>query len=201
MPPFCGAFFLFNININTKIINADKKLKSIFKHTKPVGAIWAIVFAINALPGCAQSRYNIQNTYVYTKEVFPGNIPVGRNGKPLRRGIDTVTIVYIETKAATMPAWNTAVKNGKNFSVSAIEVNEDSVIIGKEKSDSGLIIIKAKKGNRLWQLQFSEKETTTAAPGTKPNYQNQIFLYGIYEHKKISIPINKPVELLPELRP
>ena len=159
------------------------------------------MFAINALPGCAQSMYNIQNTYVYTKEIFPGNIPVGRNGKPLRRGIDTATIVYIETKVGVMPILNTAVKNGKVFNVSTIEVNEDSVIIGKEKSDSGLIIIRAKKGNRLWQLQFNEQETITAAPGTKPNYQNQIFLFGIYDHKKISIPINKPVELLPELRP
>ncbi len=175
-------------------------MKNIFKNIKTVGAVCAIIFAINALPGCAQSMYNIQNTYVYTKQIFPGNIPVGHNGKPLRRGIDTVIIVYIETKAGVIPVWNTTVINGKAFSVTAVEVNDNSIIIGKEKSDSGLVTIKAKRGNRLWQLQLNEQQAITAIP-KKPGNENQIVLFGIYNGKQISLPINKPVELLPELRP
>ncbi|MGI8951809.1 MAG: hypothetical protein ACR2FN_09530 [Chitinophagaceae bacterium] len=165
-----------------------------------------IFFAINsfliiAFYSCSQSLYGIQKSYAYTKEIYPGNIPVGENGKPLIHGADTVNIIYLETKTNDVPVWSEAWKNRKPYNVTATAVKEDSIMVGETKTEKHVIIITPQKGNYLWQLQLEAKQLSAENPNQEASSENKIILIGEFHGKKIMFTITKQIELLPEMRP
>ena|SRR6185369_6221572 len=141
----------------------------------------------------AQTNYGIKKIYAYYEEHMPGNIPVGEDGKPLKKYPTVIHHVFIETTAKTKIDWKTAWKDGKSFSITKTEMTSFPVELGKEKSGEKEVRISPVKGNKLWQLQLNLQDKTTKSPIKAK--EGEIILQGIYNGKKIYKRIEKEIEL------
>ena len=146
---------------------------------------------------CAQNRYGIQKTYAYLKESFRGNIPVDEKGNALLKGIDTVHIIYIETKKEDTLIANTAWNNQQTFSVAVFPVEQKMLEVGKRKADEKKVFIQSSIGNRLWKLELQPMGGTNYPPSILP--QGVLMLEGEYKGKKFKLEIKNELELLPDI--
>jgi hypothetical protein len=141
----------------------------------------------------SQTGYGIKKVYAYYEEHMPGNIPVGEDGKPMKKYPTVVHHIFVETTSKTKIDWKTAWKDGKSYSISKKEITEFPLVVGKKKSDQEEVKINPSKGNKLWELQLTAQEKATKSPlKTK---RGEIILQGIYNGKKIYKRIEKENEL------
>lgn len=156
--------------------------------------LWVAVLAV-MLPflSCAQSRPVIKKIYAFYIERQPGNIAVDpKTGEPFSSGIDTVTIVYIETTTKFI-SWDTAWQKGKCYLVNAVVIPDTAFEAGIRKWDNKKIIITKKAGNFLWQLRFQPVKTKQHF--TKKMEESEIIIKGKYRGKIIIRKVASPVEL------
>src|SRR6266496_5478048 len=81
----------------------------------------------------SQTTNGIKKVYAYYEEHMPGNIPVGEDGKPMKKYPTITHHLFVETTSKTKIQWKVAWKDGKSYSVSAKEITEFPVALGKEK--------------------------------------------------------------------
>jgi len=114
---------------------------------------------------------------------------------------DTVNTIYLEAKDGYIPAWVTAMQNGKLFSVTTSAMQEDSIQLGQSANNTPAFITVTTKGNRLWRLQLKEKPQGANADASTL-YMNKIIFYAAADpNKKTVVEINQQIELMPERRP
>ena len=140
----------------------------------------------------AQSKHIIQNIVATYSVHLPGNIPVDRNGKSMLRQ-DTVYVIYIETASKEI-RWNMAFHNDKSYSIITTLIDSSRINVGTVKSSGENLILRAKSGNKLWQLQLVPGEKKL--PGHTHLFRGEILLQGIYHGKKITQKIYKQTELI-----
>ena len=141
----------------------------------------------------SQTTYGIKKVYAYYEEHMPGNIPVGEDGKPMKKYPTVIHHLFVETTSKTKIQWKTAWKDGKSYSVSIKEITEFPVDLGKEKVNEKEVKIKPAKGNKLWQLELTAQEKSTKSPLKIKD--EEIILQGVYNGKKIYKRIDKEIEL------
>jgi hypothetical protein len=141
----------------------------------------------------SQTSYGIKRVYAYYEEHMPGNIPVGEDGKPMKKYPAITHHLFVETTPKTKIDWKTAWKDGKSYSISTTQVTKFPVQLGKKKKDEEEIAINPSKGNKLWQLQLTAEPNTTKCPIKIK--AGEIILQGLYNGKKIYKRIDKEIEL------
>jgi hypothetical protein len=139
-----------------------------------------------------QTDYGIKKIRAYYEEHMPGNIPVGENGKALRKYPIVTHRIYVETTGKTNIKWVNAWKNSKTFSINTTEITSMPFEVGKKKATEEKIVLNATKGNKLWQLELTDA-TNIKCP-LKAN-STEIILQGIYKGKKIYKRIASETEL------
>jgi hypothetical protein len=141
----------------------------------------------------SQTDYGIKKIRAYYEEHMPGNIPVGEDGRPLRKYPVVTHLVYVETTPKATIKWTNAWKNGKTFSITTTEIKQLPFEVGKKKINEEKIVFNVSKGNKLWQLQLDESANKIKCP-LKAN-STEIILQGIYKGKKIYKRIASETEL------
>jgi len=141
----------------------------------------------------SQTSYGIKKVYAYYEEHMPGNIPVGEDGKPLKKYPTITHHIFVETTSKTKITWKTAWKDGKTYSISTTQVTQFPVALGKKKTNEEEITINPSKGNKLWQLQLNAQQKTTKCPVKIK--AGEIILQGLYNGKNIYKKIDKEIEL------
>ena len=141
----------------------------------------------------SQASNGIKKIYAYYEEHMPGNIPVGEDGKPLKKYPTITHHIFVETTSKTKILWKTAWKDGKTYSVSTTQITQFPVALGKKKIDEEEVTISPSKGNKLWQLQLKGEQKTTKCPVKIK--AGEIILQGLYNGKNIYKKIDKEIEL------
>ena len=139
----------------------------------------------------AQSKHIIQNIVATYSVHLPGNIPVDRTGKSMLRQ-DTVYVIYIETASKEI-RWSMAFHNDKSYSIITTLIDK-YINVGTIKSSGENMILRAKSGNKLWQLQLVPGEKKL--PDHTHLFRGEILLQGIYHGKKITQKFYKQTELI-----
>jgi hypothetical protein len=148
-----------------------------------------------SLFSCAQQRNStVDSGYVFYRVQTPGTIAVDRNGQPKKEYRDTVYLVFVEIKGEA-PVWKNAWSNDKMFSVTATEVKEKPLTVGKQIKTAEPILLTPKEGNRLYQLQL-KKQANYVDPSFKVKAA-ELLLEGSLNTKKIVYIISRQVELVP----
>ncbi|ASU32660.1 hypothetical protein MuYL_0760 [Mucilaginibacter xinganensis] len=98
------------------------------------------------------------------------------------------------SKNKPSPAWQTAWYKGVKYSVNVLQVNQDSVIIGRSKNSKNIVVIKPGIETKLIQLEFTEQGNFKA-----PKVAGFI-LEGTLDKKQVHLTSNESaVELAPVL--
>lgn len=142
---------------------------------------------------CFAQNYGIKKIYAYYEEHMPGNIPVGEDGRPMKKYPIVVHKIFVEATAKTKIDWKNAWKDGKSYNVSAIEITQLPYNVGKEKISQKEVKINISKENKLWELELAQQTKTTSSPLKAKS--GEIILGGIFNGKKIYKRINKETEL------
>jgi hypothetical protein len=107
--------------------------------------------------------------------------------------IDTFIVVYIETKSK-MISWDTAWQNDQAFQITALPIKQIPFQAGFEKGGSQ-IVLTPKKGNFLWQLQFSLINSLKNLP--RKITKDRIMLNGRDNGRKFSFKTSGLKEIVP----
>jgi hypothetical protein len=152
-------------------------------------------FFFSSLLSCSQTKLGIKNVYAFKAIQNRGTIAVDENGKPLTPAVDTLQIIYVETEQRPI-IWEHAWKDNKTYNISAVQMTQKQIEIGKEKGTQRNISISASKGGQLWLLEFSPSDNLPA-PATI-NHGSILIQYKL-NGKKILRTISHQTELsLPE---
>lgn len=142
----------------------------------------------------AQESRGIRHAYAFITEHLPGNIAVDPNGRPLHRGPDTLTTVYLETCLSGVIHWEKAWKNGNSFSVQSIPIPSQTADVGIRKADSQKVTLTPAKGCKLWRLELVPDDSPVKQP--VKTHPGEIILRGEYGHRTILQRINNVTEIV-----
>jgi hypothetical protein len=124
-------------------------------------------FFFSSLVSCSQTKPGIKNVYAFREVRNRGTMAVDENGKPLTPAVDTLNIIYVETDAQGI-IWEHAWKNNKTYNITATQVKERPVEVGKEKGSQKNISINPSKGTQVWILELSPSDDIAPPKGTNP---------------------------------
>ncbi|MES2112431.1 MAG: hypothetical protein V4577_26980 [Bacteroidota bacterium] len=143
---------------------------------------------------CLTLKYQAQKVWLFSKTTYMGNAPADRDGKALNAYSETLSC-FLETGSnSENPEWQTAWYKGVKYAVNVLQVNQDSVIIGRAKNAGNIIAIKPGRGMKLIQLQL------TAQGDFKTPKAASFVLEGVLNKKTVYLTSDKPpVELAPVL--
>jgi len=141
-------------------------------------------------------KYHIKKIWLFSKTQFAGATPKTPGGKPAS-GATTTLLCFLEaSKDKPTPHWQTAYFNGKQYSVNALAITEDSVEVGTDKSTKIPIILKPDAGSKLIELELVAVENNT------PRNADGFILEGRFNKKPAKLRSDGPVvELSPVFMP
>jgi len=145
-----------------------------------------------SLFACAQSKYAVKNIYATYTVHLPGNIPIDKDGNAISTR-DTLNVIYIETTSEEIQ-WKMAWENDKTYPIITTLIATSTLDAGINKMTNEKMILRAAKGNKLWQLRLVPGEKNISAPSKI--LPGEIILQGIYRGKKITQKITKQIELI-----
>jgi hypothetical protein len=142
------------------------------------------------------SDYHIKKVWLFSKTVYMGNVPRSPNGKPAVDYTKKLLCFLEVSKGRQLPEWQTAYFNGNRYSVNAVQLNQDSVVVGAERSTKMPVIIKENSGCKLIQLFLTLKQADTS------NKADGFVLDGMLNNNAAHYKSDSPVvELSPDLMP
>ena len=141
------------------------------------------IFVFSCLFAAAQQPSGILNAYAFMREHFAGTIAVDEKGNELPRGVDTINLIYIETRGE-MPTISRAWKNGEAFRIRFVPINDKVLELGNRQLDDKKLVLRPKAGNKLWQLQLEQVHDKRAQPALKGYNKNDVILEGVYKKNK-----------------
>ncbi|WP_157740578.1 hypothetical protein [Mucilaginibacter xinganensis] len=153
-----------------------------------------LLFMLLICSSCLILKYQAQKIWLFSKTQYAGNAPVDRDGKALKSYTETLSCFMEVSKNKPSPAWQTAWYKGVKYSVNVLQVNQDSVIIGRSKNSKNIVVIKPGIETKLIQLEFTEQGNFKA-----PKVAGFI-LEGTLDKKQVHLTSNESaVELAPVL--
>ncbi len=163
-------------------------------------AIKTLLFFLMLVPffcGCTQ-KYGIVKTHSYVREITAGNIPVDQNNTPTSSGVRKNHIIYVETQSnsETTPEWQAAWVEGVSYNIEPIVIQKAAVHLGPLKNGTEEVVVKAKKGNQLWQLMLGKKMDLQPDSTLKALIQkNKIVITGKWKGSPFNYPIEAEQQL------
>jgi hypothetical protein len=153
------------------------------------------LLSVNSLLSCAQSSAVVKKLYSFYTERLPGNIAVDKNGNEIFAAIDTSIQVYVEASVKNI-IWDTAWLNNKSYLIIVQVVTKDSIDAGTKRNGGAHVIIKARRGNYIWQLYLQPfLINKTNERYKKMTRENEILLKGKYKGMILLQKAGKPVPL------
>jgi hypothetical protein len=153
-----------------------------------------LFFFFSSILSCSQTKTAVKNVYAFRAVKNRGTIAVDENGKPLTPAVDTLHIIYVETDGQGI-VWEHAWKNNKTYNISAMQVSERPVEVGKEKGTQKNILINPSKGTQVWILELSPSDHIDPPKGTNPatillrfKVKGKTFYRTITNQKELSVP-------------
>jgi hypothetical protein len=139
------------------------------------------------------AQYGIVKKYVFTQNNFAGNIAIDDQGNPLTPGVTSTVFIYLQTKSAELPLFDTAEFNGKIYIIDQIKLKERKYCVGKSELDEKPIYINFRMSNNLYKLTLTPNIIPALQALTQPI---EIKLFGKYKKQKIKyLVLQKPVPL------
>jgi hypothetical protein len=115
-------------------------------------------FLLAAIAGSKQmqAQCGTRNARAFLEVSFPGTIPVGENGRPLRHAADSTFTIYLESAGARIDGGRAWIGN-RSYTVNAFRVTEFPVAPGHDKNSGNAIVIPATASKmwRLWRLELT----------------------------------------------
>ena len=160
-----------------------------------------ILAAFSALGACAQTKKGITvnskakaangivKVQIFLQERMPGTLRVDDNGQPLTQGPFLDYKAIVETLSGKQPTFMKVWIDGVSYFATPIEVKAPYTV-GVDKSSQQPVVVNAKAGNKLWQLDLQKDETK---PKQMKSSNTNTFVEGEYKGKNFSMPINTPV--------
>jgi hypothetical protein len=153
-----------------------------------------LLFILVVSSSCLALKYQGQEIWLFSRTQYSGNAPVDRDGKALKGYTENLSCFLEVSKNNPSPVWQTAWYNGAKYSVSVLQLNQDSVILGRAKDANTLVVIKPRPKTKLIQLELTEQGNFKAPKAAG------FVLEGLLDKKQVYITSNKPaVELAPVL--
>lgn len=149
------------------------------------------VFLVTVFAGCNTPNKIVKKTYAYTSIRMPGTIPVDENGKPLYKGPDTSTLVFVETVRDGI-IWEHAWYGNRSFNVNSVRVDNVPVELGINKTTGEKIMLMPMNDGQLWQLLLEPSAYLVTPEELK---QGEVLLEGKYKDKKFTKKISGITEL------
>jgi len=143
---------------------------------------------------CLALKYHGQKVWLFSKTQYMGNAPVDRDGKAVKGYTETLSCFMEISKNKPSPAWQTAWYKGVKYSVNILQLNQDSVIIGRTKNAKTTFVIKPAPETKLIQLELAEQGNFKAPKA------NGFVLEGMLNNKQVYLTSDEPaIELAPAL--
>lgn len=143
---------------------------------------------------CLTLKYQAQKIWLFSKTQYSGNAPVDRDGKALKGYVETLLCFLEVSKNKPSPIWQTAWYKGVKYSVNVLQINQDSVIIGRAKNLKNIVVIKPGAETTLIQLELTEQGNFKAPKETG------FVLEGMLNNKQVHLTSGEPaVKLAPVL--
>lgn len=164
---------------------------------RPIKILFFLIALGTYFCGCTQ-KYGIVRTHTYVRENTAGNIPVDQNNNPTAPGVRKNHIIYVETDSSsgTIPEWQAAWVEGVPYNVEPIAIKKGEVNLGPLKNETKEVVVKAKKGNQLWQLMLGNKIEMEADTTLKELTQkNKIVITGKWKGSLFNFPIAEEQQL------
>jgi hypothetical protein len=134
-----------------------------------------------------QQQYNIKRIYLFSKTQYSGNVHRNADGSTAK-GYSKTLMCFIEVdKDKSSPAWHTACFEGYKYTVNAVPLNQDSVLVGSKINTHNTIVIKPVVGGQLVQLELTTPEKLSH-PETKG-----FLLEGSLNNEKVYYRTEEPV--------
>ncbi len=156
-----------------------------------------ILFFLFTISACAQTKPLVLNGYAYEQVRIAGTIATDHDGNPITKGIDTLYTIYLETNTNTAPQVQQILIDNRAYKPSIITLAERRVDVGIGTPNSRRIIVEAKDGNNLWQIDLAEpdNEAAAATPLSDSAINGRVVLKGILNKKQFTKTF--PLERLP----
>jgi hypothetical protein len=140
--------------------------------------------------GCRTQQSLIKKTQSFSLERSFGTVKE-QDGEQQTSTIDTLLVVYAEVTTNQL-LWDTAVLNGKLFKIIPQLITTGIMEAGFDEKGQP-IVMKVRKGNFLYQLQFEriEHQNTTGQHDTL----TQQLIYFRFKNKKYKTVLSQPVFL------
>lgn len=145
-----------------------------------------------SFPACAQTKNGLVKTNSFYFIRMPGTIPVDDSGQEIPVQRDTAFFVYVETSAPGFQ-WEKAWKDGRSYSVSAVQVADSEVQVGISKNGDRRIVLSPSKNNNLWLLEMTEDPQVNASP--QPIKKGEVLLQVKRKGKSFYFKTGPSVEL------
>lgn len=143
---------------------------------------------------CLMLKYQAQKVWLFSRTTYMGNMPADRDGRVLNAYTETLSCFLEIPSNSHTPEWQAAWYKGLKYSVNILQLNRDSVNIGRAKNARNIIAIKPGRGMKLIQLQL------TAQGDFKAPKVAGFVLEGVLDKKMVYLTSDEPpVELAPVL--
>ncbi|MFL5772248.1 MAG: hypothetical protein ACJ75F_03765 [Flavisolibacter sp.] len=141
---------------------------------------------------CNLERKLVKNSYAYTSIRMPGTLAVDQNGKPIHKGADTSTLIFVETAREGI-IWEKAWMDNKSFIINPVAINNIPLELGHKKTTGEPVVLAPGKDNQFWQLLLKPSDNPVSTESLK---EGEILLQGRYKNKKFTKKITDITELL-----
>ena len=156
------------------------------------------LFIVLLLSACSPQS-GIYKASAYVREKIAGTIRVDDSGRPLNSGVSEEHLLFVETDSSQpAPLFTTVWIKQKAYGVQPVEIKGPQQAIGKA-ADGSEATLRAKEGNRLWQLVLTPKEETsvTDASLAEKLQQKNIVITGTRQGKPFVYAFDKEERLAP----
>ena len=126
-------------------------------------------------------RYNVEKIWLFSRIRYQGNVPNEVVGKQLKGYANTLICIIQINKKRLCPTWQVAYYKGDKYSAEVLQVDQDSIIVGRKKNTNALMVIKAEPNSKLIQLSLTDSRTGK-------NFKKIGFsLYGMLDKKLVYV--------------
>ena len=141
-------------------------------------------------------KYGVKKTWLFSKQEFAGTVARDENGKQITKSSWHTHFLYLEVDKQNMTTWDSALYNNNIYQLSAFQIKEPKVEVGKINDESKLIVIKPKSNRALVLIHFQNMDIPME------NTKQKITLFGTQKNEKIQLEISKEnINLLSEFKP
>jgi hypothetical protein len=125
-----------------------------------------IVFLLAICLASCSRNYGIVKAHVYFRESVPGTIRTNEFNQRLGTGVRKEYLVFVETDPSKpAPGWSNAWTMNQAYAINPVQVENGKLSLGRKMNSPDEVVLETEKGNQLWQLVLSPKDSLSPTSG------------------------------------